>query len=283
MTFNVLAPCYKHLMIGNTDKLESTEPALYLARNRVIVDSIQEVDTDIVCLQEFWFRPELKEFYESALKHRWATPVYMQRARQKPDGLVTLFGTKWQFVDSCGLLDDRVGDRVALLLRLSSVAILGESSAPITIILVNVHLTFPHHDYDETVLRPRQINEITTGIDTYISRHGLEESTVFICGDFNSPHGKQDLVTVHVEAAGYQCSFQSLYKRYPGATHRNHLGQKVSVDYIFFRTGKQPGLKVTPVDSYLFPRETRDAEWPENFLCSDHRPLVSKFCISTLF
>lgn len=51
---------------------------------------------------------------------------------------------------------------------LSLITILDGKAA---LIVANTHLTFPHHDYDEKVLRVKQMSHLLKGINQYIKKH----------------------------------------------------------------------------------------------------------------
>jgi hypothetical protein len=39
------------------------------------------------------------------------------------------------------------------------------------LIVANTHLTFPHHDYDEKILRVEQMSQLLKGVNQYIKKH----------------------------------------------------------------------------------------------------------------
>eukprot|EP01119_Soliformovum_irregulare_P023913 TRINITY_DN8455_c0_g1_i1.p1 TRINITY_DN8455_c0_g1~~TRINITY_DN8455_c0_g1_i1.p1 ORF type:complete len:155 (+),score=13.39 TRINITY_DN8455_c0_g1_i1:464-928(+) len=149
-------------------------------------------------------------------------------------------------------------------------------------IVVNTHLTFPHNEFDERILRLRQITETVTGIDRYIEDNGITRGTVIICGDFNStiqydkPEGI-DVVYDYMIRQGYTSSYRSIHGREPGASHFNHNAVEASVDFIFYRI-LDKSTQFETIDSYLVPKAISDETWPHGeYLISDHRPLQSQF------
>ena len=66
-TFNILAPCYNNLSGGI---IESSKEILYLPRINQIIDTLEEIDADMMCLQEFWFREEIIKLFETRLEKR---------------------------------------------------------------------------------------------------------------------------------------------------------------------------------------------------------------------
>lgn len=66
-TFNILAPCYNI----SSGLLESSNEEVYSQRKNQIINEIQEIDADCMCLQEFWFDENLMGLFEAGLGRRF--------------------------------------------------------------------------------------------------------------------------------------------------------------------------------------------------------------------
>src|SRR5690606_31568062 len=104
-------------------------------------------------------------------------------------------------------------------------------------LLAHTHLTFPHHSYDDA-MRLVQIRKITRAIESYLARLMISDQLlpslmVFIIGDLNGE--PSDHVIQHLVQEGYRSSFSEANGREVKASHHNHLGRDVGVDYIWYK------------------------------------------------
>lgn len=143
-TFNLLAPIYKRTpMVSKPKARESDNEEAYMARQLQLMQLILDIDADVVCLQEFWFHEQLMKVYEHTLGQKYDF-YYMRRTGKKGDGLATLVSRERVLcVDKEERSLCRVGDRVALLLRLALVRGQGEETMlqGNTFLVLNTHLT----------------------------------------------------------------------------------------------------------------------------------------------
>mmetsp|Transcript_24427 Transcript_24427/g.43352 ORF Transcript_24427/g.43352 Transcript_24427/m.43352 type:complete len:315 (-) Transcript_24427:242-1186(-) len=159
--------------------------------------------------------------------------------------------------------------------------------------IVNTHFTFPHCRSDD-MLRFKQAESLLRRLDS-IFRDGKTQSRgggfssrrkgylkdgggsidMFVLGDFN---GEVDDVYRLFKNHGFESSYSvSNGGLEPEITHLNHRGDKVGVDYIWYRPGRKSRSSVKVIDSYAAPKGVSTKEWPSDFTISDHRPIVSDF------
>lgn len=79
---------------GETGSVEEVRESqfkdLYMERNRNIIKLLDELDSDVICLQEFWVdSQELVDLYQSHFSQRYSWSQ-LERTGQRGDGLVTL-------------------------------------------------------------------------------------------------------------------------------------------------------------------------------------------------
>uniref|UniRef100_A0A7S3A7G3 Endonuclease/exonuclease/phosphatase domain-containing protein n=1 Tax=Rhodosorus marinus TaxID=101924 RepID=A0A7S3A7G3_9RHOD len=302
-TFNVLAPCYRRLDElsvkvqvveksgigpGNFGRRprprESQFRDLWSARCSEMCAFVKADVFDVVCLQEFWFdEGYVSKFSDCFMKDYELFSA--QRTGGKADGLLTMLRRGKFHVEHMQKLEFKdAGNRVALLLcaRLADVGSL--------LIIVNTHLTFPHHEHDR-VLRQGQISKLVEFIDGFVDRHGLENVPVIIGGDMNGDHA--DPVCAHLRANCFVNSFVQVSGLEDVETHLNHRNERVFVDHIWYRkhiygspisgrletdsSGSDDELRDThlvPRDFIVKPQSEDLKPWVDDFQLSDHR-LVS--------
>eukprot|EP01113_Clastostelium_recurvatum_P049480 TRINITY_DN9174_c0_g1_i2.p1 TRINITY_DN9174_c0_g1~~TRINITY_DN9174_c0_g1_i2.p1 ORF type:complete len:325 (-),score=49.06 TRINITY_DN9174_c0_g1_i2:22-912(-) len=296
-------------MVDHVRRLAEDQPG-YLTRHRRIIEEVILTDPpDFVCLQEFQLKgaPELCRLYDSLLSPKYDMR-YLQRTSFKQDGLAILCLRETVSVrDEIPIIYADPGDRVALMLNVWL-----RQTIPLTI--VNTHLTFPHHAYDEK-LRGTQIMKLTKVVDEFRASKGNRTvGGVIVAGDLNDPLvpclGKE-LVSDHLSSQGYShvdSSTLFIPKRAPSSsptpaplilspqpstdvphplkfiTHRNHKGEEVTADHIWF---SQPApdaaqYRLEPVGSSVLPDHLGADLWPSAWALSDHRPLTATFVVHPL-
>jgi mRNA deadenylase 3'-5' endonuclease subunit Ccr4 len=174
-TFNILAPCYKRLS-SETDR-ESAYDSLWQTRHASLINLLQSLEINLICLQEFWFKnPLFAQMYKSQLSSKY-TFYTLQRTGYLDDGLAILVDhNHLKVIDKCDFKLNDLGHRVALLLNLE---FQGKS-----LLLINLHLTFPHHKFERR-LRLKQIKKILDFIHEYqLSKNLLNQCSIILCGDF---------------------------------------------------------------------------------------------------
>lgn len=55
----------------------------------------------------------------------------------------------------------------------------------------------------------------------------------FLCGDFNA--SPECGVYQSVQKSGFASAYHSVHQREPSVTHRDHRGNSVAADYVFYR------------------------------------------------
>ncbi|KAH3745362.1 Low temperature viability protein [Pelomyxa schiedti] len=266
-TFNVLAPCYD---TGKTTKARggldrrTTTPS-YMPRIVGLCEALLSLDADVLCLQEFWENPGFVGAFTSRLASY--TLLYTKRSWSE-DGVAIFVSNRLHIEESFSLIFNDVGDRVAHFAKLQLQN--GEK-----VLVVNTHLTFPHNEYDKTILRVAQINMILDRIDEETHKD-TSLLGVILAGDFNSHPGCCVYPLLHNK--GWLSAYSACHGMEARVTHRNHRSAEVSADFIWL--GYVKSNRIRPSDAYLFPRTSPDTTFPSDFKLSDHRPVVCTFDVS---
>ncbi len=139
-TFNILVPYYKRLS-SEYDR-ENDYESTWKSRHLSIINLLQSLQIHLICLQEFWLNDRsFVDLYESHLSSRYSVH-YVQRTHDLDDGLAIFVDRNYfEVVDKVDLLLYDIGNRVGLLLNL-------EYNNGKCLLLVNIHLTFPHNAFD---------------------------------------------------------------------------------------------------------------------------------------
>jgi endonuclease/exonuclease/phosphatase family metal-dependent hydrolase len=263
-TFNVLAPCYKRLS-SEYDR-ESAYDSLWQTRHLSIVNLLQSLDINLICLQEFWFKnPLFAQLYRSHLSSKY-TFYTLQRTGLLDDGLAILVDSNHvKVIDKCELKLHDVGNRIGLLLHMK---FNGND-----LLLLNVHLTFPHHRFERRV-RLKQIKKFLDLIYEYQkSKNLLNQCSIILCGDFNSSY-HHDPVYQLIEKNQLQSSYRFIHGNEPNVTHLTHRKEQLGVDFIFYKSNT-----FQPIASELIPRGCNQLIWNDgsDWKLSDHRAILTTF------
>mmetsp|Transcript_12581 Transcript_12581/g.16360 ORF Transcript_12581/g.16360 Transcript_12581/m.16360 type:complete len:436 (+) Transcript_12581:127-1434(+) len=318
-TFNVLAPCYKRIggkALGGSLKPRPREaqfPELWKDRAsklaNFLVTSLE--DSDIICLQEYWFEPGFQKIFQRALSRRYHF-FGACRTGNKSDGLLMLLDKRrYKVAESRACALSEVGQRIALMLHIQKV----EGQDP-GFLLANTHLSFPHSVF-ERQQQYTQVNTLARMLEEYSLEANLPKNTPkIIVGDFNVE--ETDPVFGFLRDKGFRSSREGKPKF---VSHFNHRGEAVGCDHILIHApsrGAQTkrkksksslpklkcasaapyssanngpeslfekpaqGYSVDVVSSTVQPTEYDAAFWPSDFGISDHRPLHARLKFSSL-
>lgn len=264
-TFNILAPCYKRL--SNEYDRESSYENKWKSRHLSIIKLLQTLEIDLICFQEFWLdENDFRLFYESHFNETHSF-YYVQRTHELNDGLAIFLNktSPLKYHRQKNLYLNDVGNRVGLLLHLKY-----EKQS---ILIVNVHLTFPHHDFDRR-LRIEQMNRFIQLIDEYRRTEHLDEtnSSTIICGDLNSPDENDPVY--HQLIRTYKSSYKQIHGKEPRVTHLTHRNDQVCTDFIFYFS------KIfLPIQTDLIPKGSNESIWNDatQWSLSDHRAILTRF------
>ena len=72
--------------------------------------------------------------------------------------------------------------------------------------------------------------------------------TIFVCGDMNAPPDSKVYKTVCKH--GYQSAYRAVNKKEPSVTHKDHRGNQVAADYVFYRSVL--GLQNLSLEHYCY-------------------------------
>ncbi|XP_046856772.1 uncharacterized calcium-binding protein At1g02270-like [Xenia sp. Carnegie-2017] len=266
-TFNILAPCYKIIdkcqwPLWHTK--ESSCPEQYIPRYEAIIQLLksEQVNADIVCFQEFWFKDFVFSMFHEKLGQRYEI-IKLKRLGFKADGLVMLVNKslKVKYVENISFND--AASRVGLLVHI-------ELLSKYEVIVVTSHLAYGNSYWDQ-YLRLTEAKKLMDAIDKYSLRH--KNIPVILAGDINGPEDSP--VCERIFEEDFESAYKTIHGQEPKVTHKDHSENCAAVDFIFYRS--TPTCEITPKNSELFPKEYTDNEWPSEFTLSDHRLLTAEF------
>lgn len=245
---------------------ESFYESLWKQRHLSIINLLQSLEIDLICLQEFWFKnPLFIQLYKSNLsaKYKFYT---LQRTGLLDDGLAILVddSNHLKVLDKCEFKLNDVGNRIGLLLHL-------ECNHK-NILLINIHLTFPHYKFERRV-RLKQMKKFLELINEYqISKSLLNKCSIILCGDFNSSYDNDDVYQL-VEKY-FQSSYKFIHGNEPNVTHLTHRNEQLGVDFIFYKSNI-----LQPISSELIPQGCNSLIWNDHsqWSLSDHRAILTRF------
>jgi endonuclease/exonuclease/phosphatase family metal-dependent hydrolase len=190
---------------------------------------------------------------------------YLQRTRNLDDGLAILVDRNHiKVLDKYDLLLHDIGNRVGLLLHLQFE---GKS-----LLLINIHLTFPHNSYDRR-LRLTQMNKFLELIHEYqLKNNLLNKCSIILCGDLNAPCDNDSVYQLLEKQ--FQSSYLIVHGNEPKVTHLTHRNEQLGVDFILYQSNI-----LRPISSELIPRGCNEKKWddPSGWTLSDHRAILTTF------
>ncbi len=262
-TFNILAPCYKRLS-SEYDR-ESDYESIWKSRHLSIITLLQSLRIHLICLQEFWLNDRsFVDLYESHLSSKYSFH-YVQRTHDLDDGLAIFVDRNYfKVIDKVDLLLHDIGNRVGLLLNL-------EYNGK-CLLLVNIHLTFPHNAFDRR-LRLTQMKKFLQLIEEYQVKKNLKNKcSIILCGDLNDACDN-DAVYQLLEKQ-FQSSYLQIHGKEPKVTHLTHRNEQLGVDFIFYQSNI-----IQPISSELIPRGCDQHNWNDatKWNLSDHRAILTTF------
>jgi len=259
----MLAPCYRRTSHrGNT---EDEDPKAWRKRNDAIFQLLLDLNCDVFCLQEVWFRADFLQVLRKVLEPRYCVHL-MQRPHGKEDGLAILFkSTEFEALSVHQRDFKCVGQRIGMAVRVRRLET-GEE-----FLIGNTHLTFPHHAFDYK-LRFDQMRNFSTYL---VGVHeNVPHARMILAGDFNlCTIPEKDNVYQLLKGIGLRSAYCEATGKEPRVTHLTHKNESYCVDFLFFDS--RLGVKRT----YLHPPHLSDEKWTPEFTLSDHRPVVSEFYV----
>jgi len=281
----MLAPVHRSMDAANTR--ESEHVKWWKPRAECIGNYISEelASSDIILLQEWWFRDEFVDLFDSLTSH-----LFHRVSEQRPSGIMatttplTVASDKVTKMNNQSLL--RMPQQLSLpppLMREDGMAVLVkkngnlelvESTKVLTgpsrigqlvhcrdrntkrdILIGNSHLSFPGHP-DPSINDRRQAHEmqlVSKALANFKSTEANNNRLELIGGDFNS--NSRGLAAKRLESRNFvNCASASAEQALSswggqinlGVTHRTHRGEDVSVDHIFVRV---PGEQASSAKS----------------------------------
>lgn len=266
-TFNILAPV--HRSMNDLNHRESEREDWWRPRAEGVADYISQKfsNSDVILLQEWWFDERFNTVFDSVMGDEFER-VTERRPGPAGDGNEAGMTTTMRADGMCCLVrkkgklelvkSEKVltgPQRIAQIIQCRERRSDGEEGR--NVLIANSHLSFPGNQ-DPIINNQRQANEAGIILDA-ISKASAEwgrdtksfpenECLEVVCGDFNSdscglaaalvespPHNFVNCASA--AALGAQCDVGG--KVNIGVTHRNHLGERVSVDHIFLRLAQR--------------------------------------------
>lgn len=304
LTWNTLAPVYFRQERFRGGLTEADSEDTFIQRHTKICEVLSRSSADIICLQEYWFAPKMRNLYGARLSHcSGFRSAELQRTGMNCDGRsedgVAVF---WR--DSVELLE-RIDvkfhdygiaqDRVALLLLLACRRPAGggaavASGAPRRLALLCTHLTYPHSRCDVAARHA----QMAACLDA-VRRHVAPGLPLVVAGDLNGP--SEDGVSECLRRAGFQNVWEEVHGRPCCSTHIDHRGDSFASDHVWVRGPLVPHFASLLPEGFPDNREmkrpvvgagrggrlpfaagssegTEDEVWDAWCQLSDHRPLV---------
>ena len=298
-TFNMLAPVHRSMDAMNTRESERDE--WWRPRAEFLAEYVSTSfrNSDVVLLQEWWFRPEFEQVFDFH-----TSPLFHRVAERRPgdgreDGMAVLIKKQGELeiVESLPVLTGP--QRIAQLVNCR------HAHDDRHVSIANVHLSFPSSP-DALVNERRQACEVQKVACALSQQQRLQRPTCFnnensrlevLGGDFNSNSGALAAQSIELQHDFVNCASAAAEQALShtggqvglGITHKQHDGLLVSVDHIFARMVPQcnkESSKLLRRYGYLDAAGTRvvdccrgdlELECPSQFLLSDHRPVTATF------
>ena len=230
-TFNLLAPCYKRLSKKNDSLRENNNVLLMTKRINKSNTFYQNILTDIICLQEYYFNDLFQKIYTNELVNIY--DIYtLQRTKNKQDGLAILILKQNPYLKILKQYNITMlnipSNRICLAIKLYHEAI------DQYFLISNIHLTFPHdhHDYK---LRLKQIKYAIKRLENIIDEN-KEEMNIILAGDFNLATSiSNDNVCEFLKQQGFKLiSLNDHDEKH--ITHLTHNNHETFVDFIWLKS-----------------------------------------------
>ena len=150
MSWNLLAPCYKR-------PAESSPDARILAQT----ETVRAAGADIVTLQEFWLEQEHIRTWRAFATEEGFCMMVSPRTGRKQDGCCMLVRRALLSAPPAveALSFNDWGDRVVQLVTLQ---LARSEGPPVSLVLAHTHLTFPHENGHDRVMRWHQARKLAT-------------------------------------------------------------------------------------------------------------------------
>jgi endonuclease/exonuclease/phosphatase family metal-dependent hydrolase len=275
-----------------SNRRESERDEWWRPRAEFMAQYVSEelVKSDVVLLQEWWFRPEFQQVFDYH-----ASPYFKRVAERRPgreDGMAVLIKKKGslEFLESQPILT--APQRIAQLVNC-------RDTNGRDVSIANVHLSFPSSP-DPFINEQRQTNEVQKllrGLSKFSS--ASTNRLQVLGGDFNSDSGGLAALTMEKHHGFVNCASCMAEQALShtggqvnlGVTHRTHRGEEVSVDHIFARMsdsevdashklGYLDSVGTRVVDCCRGDLELEGCSFPLREECfldiiSDHRPVTA--------
>ena len=270
-TFNILAPV--HRSMNSLNHRESEREDWWRPRALGVADYISTrfANSDVVLLQEWWFDDEFAAVFDSAVGGDFVRVAERRPGPGRDDGMCCLVRRSGR-LDLVRSVSVSTGpQRIAQIVHCrerrrrsaggSSSSGEDDDDPPRDVFVANAHLSYPG-DPDPVVNERRQADEASSILDALANvrdeswgggdgatatgdRYWLEA----VCGDFNSD--STGSAASIVESRGFVNGASAIAEQAlsggvggrvnVGVTHRDHLGNRVSVDHVFLRSAMRPG------------------------------------------
>jgi len=247
-------------------------------------------NSDVILLQEWWFRPEFEEVFDYHVSGRFHRVAERRPGPGREDGMAVLIKKhgELEIVESLPLLT--APQRIAQLVQCR------HRQDDRQVAIANVHLSFPSNP--DSVINDRrqacEVQKVARALSLQ-QKQSKEPRLEVLGGDFNSNSGGLAARSVENQHKFVNCASAAAEQALShtggqvnlGITHKQHDGLFVSVDHIFARM-MPPSVKessdILRQYGYLDATGTRvvdcvrgdlELESPSGFVLSDHRPVTA--------
>ena len=216
-------------------------------------------NSDVVLLQEWWFDDEFGAIFDSVVGDAFVRVAERRPGPGRDDGMCCLVRRTGALELVTSTSVSTGPQRIAQIVHCRERRRSGSSDLddpPRDVFVANAHLSYPG-DPDPNVNERRQANEATIILDALARARdewgGMDGTNdcwlEAICGDFNSDSTGTAASIVEsrgfvngASAAAEQALTGGVGGRVNvGVTHRDHLGNRVSVDHVFLRSADRGG------------------------------------------
>eukprot|EP00040_Diaphanoeca_grandis_P030499 m.180312 g.180312 ORF g.180312 m.180312 type:complete len:294 (-) comp32016_c1_seq1:288-1169(-) len=237
LCWNLLAPPWN----------QPEEEHEWLERVKRQIKIVEEISPDVVALQEFWVaNSKYMQLWQDLANSHGYTIVVTKRTRHKEDGCCMLLreALQWESLNVESFSFNDYGNKIFQVLTLR---IAGK-----TIVMANTHLTHPHPNNQDRIMRFYQGQNLGMALKSH--------PNVVLMGDFNGDVNDFAVVEL-IKASGLKCTMASS----GWVSHLSHSGHHMACDLV---------LTKGDVSSRGYEFEATETHLLQGKLTSDHRHLT---------
>mmetsp|Transcript_1851 Transcript_1851/g.2386 ORF Transcript_1851/g.2386 Transcript_1851/m.2386 type:complete len:298 (-) Transcript_1851:1090-1983(-) len=218
VTWNLLAPPYDR---RSKNRSESETWKERVKKQTRLLSSLT-VKPDVIFLQEFWHaNSDYREIWENFCRKRGYSMFIGKRTGRKPDAACTLLKESKLKVKAVDLYSyNDWGNRVCLVIQ--GLGLASGKHVPIT--LLNTHMTFPHRNAHDPIMRIHQGRKLVEIIYEYQTKSRV----IVLAGDLNGCIGDKAVSQIFSK----DTNMKPHNDRTDWVSHRDHNGKLIGCDFI---------------------------------------------------